>query len=238
MSKIWRAEVVMPYTTNLPKDVSMNVLHWLVDDGADSADLADLSGHIATFYNGPFEPDDVGPSFYISDVVTRAEEGCRIEWYEVDPATPDLPSEVDPDTGIPQSDDTSTWLDTYLWTLGATTTDTMLPLEVAICISTKATPALPVPIRRRRGRVYIGPLTTDVVKAGSPYLPRVDPNVMQTLANAADYLAGTPTAGQWAIYSGRAAQAYVVSEGFVDNEFDTQRRRQLRATERVLWSGL
>lgn len=92
------------------------------------------------------------------------------------------------------------------------------------------------PRARRRGRVFIGPLTGGaIVQSAPPYT--LDASFTLVLREAAVKLmddaeaAGVP----WCVWSREDATLRPVVGGWTDNAPDTQRRRGFRATTRNVW---
>lgn len=122
--------------------------------------------------------------------------------------------------------------------LSATAAATTLPSEVALCLSFQASPFSGAVQARRRGRVYLGTFATVAANStdGRPN------NTMVNLLSAAggDLLAAsqaTSGAGSyiWCVVSmagGGPAEFAAVEEGWVDNAWDTQRRRGLGFTNK------
>lgn len=110
-----------------------------------------------------------------------------------------------------------------------------LPSEAAIVVSFRGEPPHTA---RRRGRVYIGPLNNSVVvetvgSRGSPP-PRIGQDVINRLVTAFS-LFNTQQPG-WRIRSTVPSENFVpVTNGWVDNAFDTQRRRGEAPTSRTIW---
>lgn len=103
-------------------------------------------------------------------------------------------------------------------------THNFIPMDSAICLSYNA--AAPV-TRRKRGRIYIGGLTSDWISYGD-----VDKSVTVTFAAntppaylvaAANVLRQSPVG--WVIHSTAAGADYPIVGGHIDDEPDTQRRR-------------
>lgn len=94
------------------------------------------------------------------------------------------------------------------------------------------------PRARRRGRIFLGPLATSALRVTSGTAEqRPHQTVIDTLATAAGQLhTGTMvTAGEvWIVGSRRDNIGYPVTGGWVDDEFDTQRRRQIKPTARTV----
>lgn len=195
--------------SNLPEDRVVNVFHF--DNAAIfSTHAAAVSNAVQNFYTTPYGGDPV--SAYISPWVQRAAE-LRI--YDMSTAKPRVP------TIIP-------------FNLGTVLANAGLPEEVALCLSFHgATP--PAVTARRRGRVYIGPLVTSAYSSATNTTPsRPSTNFLTTLTGAATAL--LDSAGvDWAILG---KDGYVqVSGGYVDNAFDTQRRRGPATTARTEWTS-
>jgi hypothetical protein len=115
------------------------------------------------------------------------------------------------------------------------TSDSALPPEVALVTSFKAAPVSGQPPARRRGRIFLGPLSQGAL---SNSVGRPTAGVLQAVGQASVALAqASKDAGawSWAIWSPTDNAAREVFEGWVDNEFDIQRRRGRVATERGLW---
>lgn len=120
-----------------------------------------------------------------------------------------------------------------------------LPAEVALCLSFQAAAVSGTPQARRRGRVFLGPLSQDAIEASGG-----DIRPTQAMREGIANLAGTLKAGRslplaagslrWAVYSptldagGSVDDAFNdVSSGWIDNAFDTQRRRGAAPTART-----
>ena len=96
-----------------------------------------------------------------------------------------------------------------------------MPLEVALCLSYYADRSLP----RKRGRLYLGPFNNGAA-SGQVGSPAAD--LLQTVSKlGTDLLSigGLGNTATWVQVSRAAAAASVVTAGWVDNAFDTQRRR-------------
>lgn len=111
-----------------------------------------------------------------------------------------------------------------------------LPAEVALVSSLKcAAPAGTHPARRR-GRMFIGPLNTGTAVADSGY-SRPSGATMTTLAGATNNLLVGLAASDWAlsVWSRKDNTLFPVISGWVNNEWDTQRRRGPEVSSRVVW---
>lgn len=116
-----------------------------------------------------------------------------------------------------------------------TTGTTAMPAEVATCMSFQAVQQSGQSQARRRGRVYIGPLAQNTLhSSGTPEGAWTSALVAagQALLDASDAAA----TWSWAVYSRVDQTAISVSNGWVDNAFDTQRRRGPVASARAIFS--
>lgn len=107
------------------------------------------------------------------------------------------------------------------------------PREVAIALSFQATPVSGVSPQRRKGRVFIGPLSLDV-QDGTTARPNA--GQINTIVTAADnFLTASLAAAGWAwcVWSRSDALLREVTSGWVDNEYDTIRARGRLATSRT-----
>ncbi len=218
---ILRAEVHLPFTTNLPKDVSINALHFGVEGDADNdSNWDDIRDLVAAFWNTTIS--GIAPSAYLSSIIQRATDACYIKFYD---------AEADPQVLLGQRNFTAN---------SAAVAETNYPNEVAICLSLTCTPGGSVPVRRRRGRMYVGPVNVGVegsrTVAGEE-VPAVASTVRTTFATACENMATQDDFPfvSWGVWSTVNEALYVITGGFIDNDFDTQRRRQYPASARTTW---
>lgn len=118
-------------------------------------------------------------------------------------------------------------------TLPAVVSNNNLPSEVALVGSFQADQVAGMTQRRRRGRVYIGPLCTSAPNNTNPPTTMVDAlkNRMNELLAAAD----ASLLWDWHIYSPTNNNSVKVTNGWVDNTWDTQRRRGPKSTSRTVF---
>lgn len=110
-----------------------------------------------------------------------------------------------------------------------------MPTEVAAVLSFQAEPASGENQKRKRNRVYIGPFQTNCC---GPY-GRIEPELVETMLFAGKALINASddsVTWHWNVYSPTDDEAYEIYNGWVDNGFDTQRRRGVRATARGYYS--
>jgi hypothetical protein len=123
-----------------------------------------------------------------------------------------------------------------------------LPNEVALCLSYQAVAISGESQARRRGRIFFGPLCNTANTLSATGECRPSAALVTALCGAATLLA-TPAATaagdlvHWAVYSPTTDLTETIDDafqdvdnGWVDNSFDTQRRRGRDATARTTWT--
>jgi hypothetical protein len=205
-----RAQVVIPFFTNLPEDVMTNTLYF--DNPLQTLQqVADeVTPHIAEFYND---------AYFSFGMAGYTEPGlATVKWYDMSTPEPRIP---------------------YVLPLGTTLTgvsNTNLPTEASIVVSFQGIPQAGIPQARRRGRIYLGGLPQGVVATtiddqfpffSSAFVQQVRNSAMVNLLNAPD--------NTWVVYSPTGNTSTAVANGWVDNAIDTQRRRSVPPTLRNLY---
>jgi len=116
--------------------------------------------------------------------------------------------------------------------LAAAPSGTPLPTECAIALSFQGTRDAGQPQARRRGRVFLGPWSTTANTAGRPAAA-----VLTSIANAATTLKASAAiisdTDGWCVWSVADQAMVAVDNGWIDNAWDTQRRRGLVYTSRT-----
>lgn len=119
---------------------------------------------------------------------------------------------------------------TYEFTLTGTT-GASAPTEIAICLSYATVDDPDSSTPRRRGRIYLGPLRTSAANVARP---------AQTLRDAVLALGqgiaqvGDGTESTWVMYSQTDNSYHKIESIWVDDAWDTQRRRGLKPTARTV----
>lgn len=234
----WILQLVsrLPHVSGMAEDTVENVFNVGTDTEPDGALALAASALVAAFYTvtptGAVQ--DLG--FYISESISRTTNACSILTYKTDDLTGATPF------GSPMG--------TLSFTMTPAAAGTPLPEEVSSVISYHADltdvpvtmpnpsppPAIIRPAQRRRGRVFVGPLTgiTAVETAN-----RVRPSdqfmddstyAFRDLATGIDGLSGVAKLGIWSKADG---EHYPVTDCYMDNAWDTQRRRGPDPTSRV-----
>lgn len=213
-----RAQVVIPRDSNVPADNSVNVLHFATPGLDLEAETAAIHARLTTFYQAI--------DAYLS---SNNSSTATVKYYDLTDPEPRAP--------IDQAD--------IALTNG---TGASYPAEVAICLSFQGAMVSGEAQSRRRGRLYLGPLDGDA-SSGDGIDERVNSSVRTALCNAMETLAtlGVDSV-EWSVFSPTNAgpapwdesalsSAFtIVTNGWVDNAFDVQRRRGAAASARTLWS--
>lgn len=209
-----RAQVTIPTTTGGPSDVSMNTLYFRASDLTDSG-LSAIVFALAQFYNSLKSRYPLAMNFAAASVVfyNMADPKPRPPIYE-----------------------------SLLGTTG-TGSGTSGPAEVAICLSFHGVQIPGLRFARSRGRIYIGPLASSLMVTASPPQALID-----NLTGAGQALLDASGAAPWSwvVWSqkqsddpqGLTFPDQDVVGGWVDNAWDTQRRRGVAATGRNLFGNL
>lgn len=137
-------------------------------------------------------------------------------------------------TNLPGTPPNYPFLETT-WALAGAPSGAELPSECAIVMSFQGSKAAGFPQARRRGRVFLGPLLASTNSAGRPSAASL--TAVATAASAfKTAILAIPSDTQWAVWSPSNGTSVEVTDGWVDNSFDTQRRRGLRTNSRTTWT--
>lgn len=213
-----QAVVRFPYTTNLPRDVSINTFNFEVPGDYTQAQADAIHAALVAFYN------TVAPTVAVCSMMSTViqRNACKVQqFYKSAPDNSDFGDPVQ-EVGF---------------TLGAAGTTINLPLEVALCASESSQDA---PSRATgRSRQYIGPLCTNAMNNGAGF-PTPSSFFITALANASDRLCDAMAVNDtpWVVWSRKNSALYTIDSGYVNNEWDTQRRREADATARTIWTNL
>lgn len=214
-------ENIIPYFTGLPSDVAVNTFHfdWINPGDPTATDFGGLCDTVSSFYETVFPSGDVFmlngsllPNVTIQKVYDLREAKPRSPIYQ---RVDNMNVATDP----------------------AYTT----PLEVALCLSYQAQKVSGQPQARRRGRIYLGPLG-DLGGMATPGTPTTFPGPnnawitkIKTAASALKAVVAT-THFQWVVWSPTNGISAPILNGWVDNAWDTQRRRGNPPTARQTWT--
>lgn len=169
------------------------------------------------FYTSTTVPGNATTSIghYMSGVIDRTIGACKIKTYAMSDPAPREPRTID-------------------MSVLAATTDPPLPAEVAVTLSFYATRNTP----KRRGRVYIGPLDFTAVNSSGSTDDRVPSALRGHLTNAAKevQVRAKAAGGLWIVNSSDPFLTEIqkqVTHAWVDDAFDTQRRRGVLPSTRT-----
>ena len=204
---ITRCQVILHTSDNISANYVTN--NWCIDTVSvpSGADYTEYTTAFKDFY------DDLAGLL----AVPIAQNGHEIKYYDLEfSPPPNYPLEID------------------TFNLASAPVSTPLPSEVAVCLSFQGQKVPGFPQRRRRGRVYIGILAAAANSVGRP-----STTLRTTLATAAATLcsnlkaAGNPAL--LSVWSQVDAAAVEVTDGWIDDSFDTQRRRGVQNSTRTTW---
>lgn len=222
-SQAIRAVVALQGTTGSPLDRYLNTFHFNSPDPLVDADLDNLAGHLVDFYTDI----PVGGGGSIGGLLSEqvAGSGHTVTFYNVTSLPAGLPIRT-PDT----------------WSFAVAPSTNGIPEECALCLSFAAAPVAgnnsgpgPHLPARRRGRVYIGPLNTAVPASGTGGVRPAAGLQADMLLSAEQFLHDGPLADGWiwAVFSPTDLANRAVERAWVDDAFDTQRRRGVAPSGRL-----
>lgn len=200
--------------TGLPKDVITNTFHFIDFVPQPLTDLADdVTPMIDTMYTQIYGTGSRAAN-YVNWV------GAEVNWYDLSQPQPRAPY-------------------TLSMPITVTAANTTIPTEVSMVSSFQAPRASGIPQSRRRGRVYLGGLGSGFIQAstGSAY-PTFSSAALVIVRDAFHdfHTAVAGTSARWAVWSPTDQAAYTISNGWVEDSPDTQRRRGVTSQVRTAWS--
>lgn len=247
MTTLWRAQVTLKHKSGLPRDSVTNTW-WFdaVDFTITEAAAEAVAERLRAFYVVDPGAAQAAPIMnYLS--ISLAATGHEIKMAPIDSFTgEDTRGEAFPPM----------WTEVFDF-VGWAPNATPLPSEAACCLSMKNLGSSAAPPRQRRGRVFIGSLgqnageqVANVLRPAQAF--REDLGAAANLMADAQAAAATPLVVFSRPYAGReelerpgnprgplpalparAGSIYPVTDFWIDNAFDTQRKRGERATLRT-----
>lgn len=213
------AQVVFQDVSLLPQDVFVNTFHFRTSGpGVTVGDANAIVTELEAFYNVAHGGGTNPLAFEMSTNLQR--NASHIKVFDMS----------QPEPRVPVVDTT--------WTLGAGASVANFPNEVACCLSFKATATPGVPLARQRGRIFHGPLNSNTGSSVDQGDNRPGAGYRTELAQAGLYLINSSLV-QWCVFSPKETsivgpdQLYDATSAYVDNSFDTQRRRGRAPTTRT-----
>lgn len=226
MAQWYRAFVKVPHSNGLPADTIQNTYAFVTAGTGDRVVIAtEIDTRLTAFYS----------AFSTQLSSTYVWNNSTIEVVDM----------TDPKPRIP-------FYSAALSVTAPTTGNQDMPPEVAVVLSFQGAKVSGVNMRRRRGRVYVGPLSI-----GASDFPTAPSGLYNAVATSAgtNLLNYTPRLTEWAVYSPYThhdipvgekltkddeevpdllpASFTVVERCWVDNAWDTQRRRGTKASTRT-----
>lgn len=210
---IVRAMITMPTKSALNEDTIVNTWHFNTLGTAELTSLDTISSELATFYQSfiPLYSTKMQPS------------GTQIRFYRLSDPKPRPPI----------------YTDSLFSTAVVPHATAALPSECAIVLTYQGDRQAGKDQKRRRGRIYLGPWAALGAQGDND---RPGTGITNAVHNAASaLLAASNSAGgvfQWVVYSQTSVDQNIgdpyvkVTNGYVDNSWDTQRRRGLDAITR------
>lgn len=219
MGDVARVQVIIPYRSGVPSDVITNTWHFesLSDESITSAKLATLFNHLVTFYN----------TCYVASAIKS-----MASW--VNPSLVVMKgynlSDAKPRTAVRES--------VTPLTVGTQASDAT-PAELSMVLSYHTEYESGIPKASQRGRIYLGALSALWIDNGSiSGSATFKQATRENVTGAADTLAASALSSNWGwtVWSEKRQEKFAVAGGWVDNAFDTQRRRGQAATTRTTFS--
>jgi hypothetical protein len=209
-----RAQVVLQRDSGLPRDVIMNTFHFQTATFGPptGADYDAVQAALGNFYNGNTGAGGT-LGVYLSSLLDSGSVH-RIKQYDMSQPAP-RPVAYESTFSI------------------LTSNANPAPAEVALCLSFRAPLEAGTDPKNRRGRIYLGPLGVNAISVsvgnGADVAPAAA--LIGNLADAGKRLMDA-IGPQWVIFSPTNNQSEIITHCWVDNAFDTQRRRGGRASSR------
>lgn len=204
-------QTIFESATQLPSDSIVNTTHWV----GSLSDLDNIRDILVDFY--AVEAPDA-PSTIINYMSLGAITGnVTIKIYDREDDKPRIPVEIfeaDLSEGVGAED--------------------ALPAECALVVSYQASRIAGLPQNRRRNRFYLGGFGITANDNG-----RVADGLVATVLFAGKEMLNAASASvdkSIVVWSGFYEAAYTISDGWVDNAWDSQRRRGLDSTARGAFS--
>jgi hypothetical protein len=207
---LYKFNVTFNHDNGLAEDKVVNGWHF-EDNGGVAGDFDNVRDMLKDFYTKPVNAG----AWITNSYPGHLANDCTVTAYDLSQDKPRAP----------------VYESTFPSGVGAGST---LPTEVALCFSFEAEKASGELQSRRRNRVYLGPFTNSVLNSGA-----VSSSFITTLINAGKDLKAASNASitwDWQIYSPTDDRSHDIHKIWVDNAWDTQRRRGLKATTRTAWT--
>lgn len=212
-------QYTIPYFTGVPTDAITNTWHFDYDNGgikAGPAQCQALVGVIKGFYQNIFAGSPGTMALWTDPLKASAKV------YDLDDPMPRV----------------AIWEGPSPTTVIKDASSSHQSPETAICASYRAEFPSGVDKATRRGRIYLGGIGGGCYTlGGASAFPLVIQNFREDVGTFLQTMIGSAAAIDWVwvVYSRKMDSSSPVVAGWVDNAFDTQRRRGQAATARSSW---
>lgn len=207
MSRLIHAQVVLQGQSGLAEDVYVNNF-WFLRALEDAGQDDEIAQNLKDFYDTPTTGGTSIRDWLSPTVATNGQRTKLYDWNQPKPRVPVYES---------------------TWNFSTTPGVSAMPSEVALCLSGRGAKVSGTNDARRRGRVYIGPLAFGTVEEDAFDNARPKALVRTCLLQAGTRLAADMNSDGWlwGVHSsvGPAGNFIQYSQLWVDDAFDTQRRR-------------
>lgn len=206
---LFRVLATLKSEDNVPRNHSTNSWHFNIEADTPGGDTQaerweEVADALETFYESALGP-------LRGDLMAAG--GHELQAYDLTEPEPRLPK--------------------YMRTFSMTGNPTgSLPAEVAVVCSFEGPRVAGVPQARRRNRIYLGPLSNQVLDVSTGLVGLGFGTGARDAMNALAVTSAGDNGWRWDIYSPTDDFNGVISNGWVNNEFDTQRRRGRSGTIR------
>ena len=200
-----RVQVTLKTTDANPENFITN--SWCVFTGVPPINVAATITSFKDFY------DDINATYWSSSI---AQNGHIVKFYALPGVKPNYPFAEG------------------TFNLASAPSGSPLPSECAIVLSMQGTRTAGSPQARRRGRIYLGPWGAAANTSGRP-----TPALATQIASATQTLEANLNAqspiSSLAVWSQADGVGVNIVDGWIDNAWDTQRRRGLQYTSRTTY---
>lgn len=212
---VYRFQVTFPTDSAIPADYVTNTFHFSTVGALPIiTDFDNVRDMLADFYSvAPSAGGSALQTFYSQLLASPA----IVKAYALEDSPPRAPA----------------YESTFAWSPTGTGP---LPAECALVMSFQAARASGMPQSRRRNRVYLGPFSS--ASNGTDGRPG-NTTILQITRAATDLAAAASSSvnWNWVVWSPTEQQDFQVDNGWVDNAWDTQRRRGPKPTSRTTFES-
>lgn len=209
MTGLYRFQHTLTMDTNVPGDSITSTTHWR-NTSTPTSDFDNVKDIIKDFYTLAASGQAAAVQSYLSADIGPV---CYVKAYALADPTPRAP------------------VYEGQFNISASSGTAGLPHEVALCVSFQADREAGQRQNHRRNRFYLGPFTEAAnVPGGVPESTMVSDiqKAARTMLAAAD----NADVWNWVVWSPFRSEYYDLTNGWVDNAWDIQRRRGRAATTR------